>query len=656
MYQSHFKKKQKLFLFLSILRFIAVFAVILLILNPKWEQRVLFIQKPKLVVAVDNSKSVKNIGVEKKLLEVLQNIRKNKKLNSKFDLQFMSFGQELKILDSLNFDEQATDFSVLLNELNNNTTEVFQKNPTIILSDGNQTQGGDYSYFVSKNPIFPIVFGDTTQYSDIFISKINVNQYAFLENQFPVEIFSNYLGNEKNQTTELQVFEDNKKIHQSIISFNPSKTFEKTTVMLTAEKVGNHYYSAILSPIKAEKNIKNNRSDFFVEVLDQQSKILIVSSFYHPDLGAIKQSIESNKQRKADLIIAQNKPIKIDDYQLIILYQPTSEMASIFNELTAKKKNYFIITGTKTDWNFLNNTQSYFKKNLTNLKEQYRGIYNINYPNFTIPNFGWENLPPLFDVFGDIKFNNKFDILFFQKVGNTQLETPLLATFEENNIKHIVLLGEGLWQWKMSSFNTMKSFEPFNQLISSLIQYTSDTEKNDQLKLNYSKIIYKNQNPSIKAQFFDESFKLDTRVELTLQLIDNKSKQKEKRPFFFNGNEFEVKLNNLKSNDYSFNVLVENKNITKAGTFRVLDYSIEDQFVSANFKKLQTLANNSFGDIVLAKDSDKIIQKLLNDDTYKNIQKNDKKITPIIDWKWLLALILLSLSAEWFIRKYRGLI
>ena len=51
-----------------------------------------------------------------------------------------------------------------------------------------------------------------------------------------------------------------------------------------------------------------------------------------------------------------------------------------------------------------------------------------------------------------------------------------------------------------------------------------------------------------------------------------------------------------------------------------------------------------------------MINDLLSDSRFATIQKSSKKIVPLIDWKYLLALIALSLATEWFIRKYNGLI
>ncbi|NCO63830.1 MAG: hypothetical protein GW849_08130, partial [Flavobacteriia bacterium] len=54
--------------------------------------------------------------------------------------------------------------------------------------------------------------------------------------------------------------------------------------------------------------------------------------------------------------------------------------------------------------------------------------------------------------------------------------------------------------------------------------------------------------------------------------------------------------------------------------------------------------------------TDSLVNDILNDNRYQSIQKTHKNIIPLIDWKYLLFLIATSLSLEWFIRKYNGLI
>ena len=48
--------------------------------------------------------------------------------------------------------------------------------------------------------------------------------------------------------------------------------------------------------------------------------------------------------------------------------------------------------------------------------------------------------------------------------------------------------------------------------------------------------------------------------------------------------------------------------------------------------------------------------ELLNNPNYKSIQRINKKTVPLVNYKLLLLLIVLSLALEWFVRKYKGLI
>ena len=77
---------------------------------------------------------------------------------------------------------------------------------------------------------------------------------------------------------------------------------------------------------------------------------------------------------------------------------------------------------------------------------------------------------------------------------------------------------------------------------------------------------------------------------------------------------------------------------------------------NANVTKLQQLATNSSGTSYFIDSTERLIDDLLNDNRYATVQKSNKNSLPLIDWKFLLLIIALSLSAEWFLRKYNGLI
>jgi hypothetical protein len=68
------------------------------------------------------------------------------------------------------------------------------------------------------------------------------------------------------------------------------------------------------------------------------------------------------------------------------------------------------------------------------------------------------------------------------------------------------------------------------------------------------------------------------------------------------------------------------------------------------------LALQTNGQLFYENTVDILISKLLANEHYKSIQKVEKKSVPLIHFKLLLLLLLLSLASEWFIRKYFGLI
>ena len=59
-------------------------------------------------------------------------------------------------------------------------------------------------------------------------------------------------------------------------------------------------------------------------------------------------------------------------------------IGEVYENVQRLEKNTFTITGTQTDWNFLNNIQSSFRKDDLQETEEVQGQLNPNYTNFLI--------------------------------------------------------------------------------------------------------------------------------------------------------------------------------------------------------------------------------------------------------------------------------
>ncbi len=645
------KERSQLTYWLSFFRFITIFLILLLLINPSLQKNNIETIKPNLLVAVDNSKSIKFNSQNDEVKSIVEKIKEDSELNSKYNISFFGFGSGLYPLDKLNFDESQTNLSLPFQEF----SKLYKTglSPVILISDGNQTIGNSVEFVTYKSPVFPFIVGDTTVFEDIYIGQLNVNPFTFINNQLPVELFINYTGN-KPVIKNLNVYHKGTKVYSEQFQFSKTQNVRTASFYLTATEIGTQFYTATVDQLENEQNKQNNTKNFSINVIEEKSKILVLSSIIHPDLGMLKKAIESNKQRTVTVSSIANYKNNITDYQLVILYQPNAQFKNIFMEINKKKLNYFVISGRSTDWNFLNSVQSSFLKKISAPQENYLPVFNSNYATFLMNDIGFTNFAPIEDYFGEISFLVPYQSLLFQKIGNIVTEKPLLATFENNGQKAAVLFGENSWRWRMNSFLENKSFERFDGFLAGLIHYLVSADSKNRLNVTINPIYYVNEIIEISASYVDENFNFDSRSKLWITVTDETSKFIKKIPFAAMNNKFVVELPTIPFGEYSYTVSVENQDNSVSGSFKILPFEIEAQSTNTNAQQLKKLANETNGRTFYNNQEQNLIDYLIKETRFKSIQKNSISKTPLIDWKWILGLIVLSLSLEWFTRKYYG--
>jgi len=645
------KSNDKIKFSLFFLRFISFFSLLLLLINPKIRKNLKKIVKPSLIVLVDNSKSINSLGQDSVIKSISEKFKNDKELSDKFQLDFFAFSDDIEQIDTFSFNKNKTNIYQSLKSINTLYKKAIA--PVILITDGNQTLGNDYSNFESKQRIYPLIIGDTTKYQDVKITQLNVNKYAYLKHKFPIEVFVLYDGDKTNVPIKFTLTEGNNTIHSKKLILGKIKNSTQIAFHIPASSVGLHQYKAKVSYLKDEKNTINNLQNFAVEVINEQSKIVIVSDILHPDIAMLKRAIESNKQRKVVFKKSTDNFI-LADYQLAILYQPTAKFKTIFSRLREEKKNMLIYTGSKTDWNFLNNNQNFFSKKAINKTEEYLANYNSGYSTFIVEDLGFSSFPPVTDFFGDVSFKVPYETILYQQIGNYASKEPLLVTLEQNNRRVAVFLGENSWRWRMSSKVEKKTFQSYDTFLNKLVQYLASNKRSKLLEVESNAYYYANEQIKIKAQYYNANYEFDSKARLWITVTNKETKKQIKYPFALQNNSFEVNMTNLQSGNYYYSVSDALKKKTVKGSFTVLNYDTEQQFVGANKKVLTNLAINTNGKAYYPNQYKALIDELIQDEKYVNIQKIKEKITPLIDWKWLLGIIALALSTEWFIRKYKG--
>ena len=640
---------------LATLRFITVFSLILLIVNPKFDNNVIKDLKPTLVVAVDNSESIKYLNKDSLSRLAIESILGNSELSEKYNIKIYSFGKKLNQNKSLNFNEKQTNITKAIQDIE--SIYESQIAPIVLISDGNQTIGTNYGYASKafKQAVFPLTLGDSLFNADLKIQQINVNKYAYLNNKFPVEIFCSYSGN-KTLSTELTISSDNNIIHKERLEFSPEVSSRIITPLIKTTKVGQQAYQVYLKPIKNEKNKVNNLKYISVETIDELSKVALISTMSHPDIGALKTSIETNEHRLVDLLKPEEFIMSKESYGLVVLYQPNTEFKEVFERTKKMNNNTFIIGGISTQWRFLNEIQSDFYQEVTGQNESFNGNTNLDYMNFNITDYSFISHPPLTTEFGQVSINTQYETLLYKSINGILTNEPLWFTYEKNASRNSVLLAENLWKWRMYSFQQNLNFVTFDSFIAKVIQYLDVKNLDNRLILDYQSIYDGGQELEISAQYFNKNYELDSNADIGITFQNNETGRQVEFPMITDSYSYKLDLSVLDAGSYSFEVKVNKGSHRKSGTIEILKFNIEQQFLNADIDQLRQLSANTNTTIYFDTQVNQLIEQLTSENRFYSIQKITKKSVYLINISFMLFLLFSTLTTEWLIRKYNGLI
>ncbi len=653
-YLSKPRRKSPLFRGLALLRFLSIFGLILLLVNPKFTKTTYDLEKALLTILVDNSSSMVVSDSADSYRDLTSRLMQNQALQDRFTVRAMEIGEEMQPLDSLTFTDQATNISSPLQSLQD--VSIGSNTVTVLISDGNQTLGEDYE-FMSHKPeqkIFPVVAGDTTTYEDLRLDRINMNNYAYLKNTFPIEVFASYSGS-GNRNSVLRIRMNGQIRFQQNVTFTNDKNAIQVTAEMEAQTTGLQDVSVSLSAFENERNVYNNSRQLSLEVIDEKTKIVIVSSLVHPDLGSLKAAIEQNEQRDVTIAAPSAAKNTWEDADLIILYQPDRTFAAVFDVIKKEEISTFSIIGSKTDWAFINAIQGGYSISSYGQDEEIFPELNGSF-SFFDSSLDITDFPPLDFELGEISIYTEHETVLDQKVKGVVLEEPMLVMIRGNERNEAVLFGENSWKWRIQSFRNEGDFKSYDAFIAQVIRFLDLKKRANRLTIEYEKSYEGVNAAEIVARYFNETMAFDGNASLKLFIKTSEESSYREFPMLLRNGYYGLSINDFPAGNYEFTVRVESTDIARSGSFKILDFEVEKQLISSNYKKMERLALASGGDLFYMDEADQLIDELSNRNEFLPVQKSNQNVVSLIDFRILLAAIALCLAAEWFLRKYNGLI
>jgi hypothetical protein len=659
-----FKKNQKIGL--AALRGLLTFLVAYLLLNPLIKTISKNIIKPKVVLVLDNSKSMLQ-GGKKALDGVFDGILALKEsLTEKgFELELRSLSEEtIENIKESKFGLGKTNLSNVLSDLKNNY-EGQNLSDVIVVSDGIINDGTSPTFQKYPFNIHTVGFGDTTVKKDILISGIAANKLAYLGNKFTVNVdVSSFLLPGKASVVSIKDG-SGKVLGQKPIVISKNEDFQTLFFELSAEKVGKQRYVAEIKSVAGEYSTKNNFREFVVDVVNGKEKILFLAFAPHPDIKAFKSIIEKNNLFELQIQILQStEPAQIgkDPFDILILHQVPDVYGSstgIVSTLLSKKKPTFFVVGSKTNIPSFNGMQNVIGINAQlNKLDKISGQLNNAFQRFNISSNTTdllEKLPPVSVPFGEYKPFPGAEVLLFQKIGNINTGRPLLAMNLSGAVNNAVFVGEGIWQWRLEEYALSESQTEVDDLIVKTLQLLSIKEYKSKLRVYPTSETFSiDQRIGFEAEAYNNIFERIYDQNVTMKIKDEKGQTKSYN-FKITNESSRFELSNFPAGLYNFeaNATILGKNEVTSGQFLVSQSDLETENLVADHNILKTLANENNGDFVNYKNIVELRKSLETKGLVNKVVSNEE-LKDFINLKWVLFLIIALATIEWALRKYFG--
>ncbi len=631
---------------LAFLRFVALFLIGLLFLQPIMERINNDVQAPLVVVAVDNSRSLALVHDQKFLNQQVSHVRK---LQAELANRH---GYEVLIrnltgsTDSLEFHADASDLSGFIDDIRQELGS--QKIAALVLvSDGIYNRGISPEFKPSGFPIYTVGLGDSTVRQDVVLQNVRNNPVAYTGNDFPLEI--EWTANGYNgKTAQLQVQRGGKVLAESSVRLDQGK--QSNRLMLEESEPGIKHYVVTISRQKEEITYINNRWDVFMEVLDSKQRVRIAGRGPHPDMKAIGSVLAQtgNYEVVSDLTVTgREKPQEPADFDVQILFdgeQPLPGKSGLW---------YINSSATGAEANALGFARIVPQGTM----DQATPAYNDDFSKFSFEanENTLANYPPLSVPFGDYRFNGPIEVLFYQRIGSVVTDKPLCVVYDNGNQKIALNMGAGIWRWRLQEAANEGSSTFFDEWIRKMVQYLSIKENRKQFDVRQGKEQFmEDEQVYFDVAIYNDLFEKVEGQPYTLQVTNEAGDEKKFEFVYGSGNDrARTQIFEVGSYTYEARTRWSDKQLTARGAFIVSGLQLEQLNLVADHGLLRRVSAKTGGKFFTA-DGWSLLQSHLQDENYPAVIRSETKKEPLINWIWILLIVGLLLSTEWGLRKYWG--
>ncbi len=118
------------------------------------------------------------------------------------------------------------------------------------------------------------------------------------------------------------------------------------------------------------------------------------------------------------------------------------------------------------------------------------------------------NFEPLQVPFATYRAQASAAIMLRQKIGTVETDFPLMLFSSDTDRKTAMLLGEGIWRWRLQDFQEHGNHVLFDEFISKTVQYLSVRNERRNFRIVTKNSFNENESITFEAEVYNASYEL----------------------------------------------------------------------------------------------------------------------------------------------------
>lgn len=263
--------------------------------------------------------------------------------------------------------------------------------------------------------------------------------------------------------------------------------------------------------------------------------------------------------------------------------------------------------------------------------------------------------PPVLVPFGKFTYPADAVVLLYQRIGSVTTNRPLLLSWNGPDNRIAVLLGEGIWKWRLNEFADTEKSGAFDEVFSKLIQYLSTADDRRRFRSFPIQNEFTDSEPiTFESQLYNDLFEPIYGNTVQIELRDEAGKATQ-YSYVTSPSGSRYRIGGLKEGIYRYTASTQLSTGKEqvSGEFLVTAQNIESQNLTADFGLLRKLSSESGGKFYTEANAGSLNSDLTKIEA-KTLIHSEESFHPMINLKAVFFLLLFLLSLEWFTRKFFG--